>query len=72
MNTNYEWKFKVGDFVTPIVHDDYEHRTRMVITARVIEEYAQHIEYWYVCSHFKLGDYVRLKHIDTELAPYVK
>lgn len=62
-----EWKFKIGDIVNPVVNEGYEHAARMVITARVTEEYAQHTERFYICSHYKLGDYVRTRQLETEL-----
>lgn len=65
-----EWKYKCGDFVTPVVHGNYEHATKMVVTARVIEEYADHAERYYICSHYKLGDYVRQRLIESELTPF--
>ena len=64
------WKYKIGDLVTPIPHDNYEHGVKMVITGQITEEYAQHTERWYICSHFKLGDYVRTKVMESELSPY--
>jgi hypothetical protein len=61
------WKYKIGDFVNPVVMNGYEHATKMVVTARVTEEYANHVERYYICSHYKLGDYVRTRQLETEL-----
>lgn len=61
------WKYKIGGFVNPVVMDDCQHATKMVITARVTEEYANHVERFYICSHYKLGDYVRTRQLETEL-----
>ena len=61
------WKFKIGDFVVPVVHHGSEHATKMIIVARVTEEYADHTVRTYICSHYKLGDYVRQKLMESEI-----
>jgi hypothetical protein len=64
------WKFKIGDFVTPIVHAYYEHESKLVVTARVTEEWADHTERYYLCSGFKLGDYIRIRAVESELTEW--
>lgn len=61
------WKYKLGDFVTPVVMHESDHATKMVVTARVTEEYAKHTERSYICSHYKLGDFVRQRILESEL-----
>lgn len=65
-----QFKYKIGDFVTPIVSSGYEHATKMVIFARVTEERAQHVERYYICSHYKLGEYVRSRVDDSEITAF--
>lgn len=62
-----KFKYNIGDFVCPVVMDSYEHATKMVVTGRVLEEYAGHVERYYICSHFKLGDYIRQRLTETEI-----
>lgn len=62
-----EHKYKLGDFVSPAVMDNCEHATKMIVTARVTEEYANHTERYYICSHYKLGDYIRQRLAESEL-----
>lgn len=65
-----QFKHKIGDFVSPAVMDNYEHATKMIVTARVTEEYANHTERYYICSHYKLGDYVRQRLAESELVAW--
>ena len=65
-----KWKFQLGDFVTPVVHHKSEHATKMVVVAKVVEEYADHTKQSYICSHYKLGDYVRQQLMEAELEAY--
>lgn len=61
------FKHKIGSFVSPAVMDDCEHARKMIVTARVTEEYASHTERYYICSHYKLGDYIRQRIAESEL-----
>lgn len=65
-----KWKYDIGAFVTPVVMHALEHATKMVITARIETEYADHTELWYLCSHYKLGDYIRTQLLESELSPW--
>jgi hypothetical protein len=66
----HPWKYNIGDFVTPIVHDHYEHGTKMVVVAHETAEFADHIERTCLCSHFKLGDYVRTRLLEAEITAW--
>jgi len=61
-----EWKYKFGDVVTPIVQDG-NYASKLVVVGRITEEFREHTKYLYVCSHYKLGDYVRSSLLEDEI-----
>lgn len=67
-----DWKYKLGDFVTPAMGYSLEHTTKMIVVGRITEEYAQHTERYYLCSHFKLGDFVRSRLTEPEIVAWTK
>lgn len=66
------FKYSIGYFVMPIVHDDWPHEMKMVVTGRVTEEYANHIERYYICSHFRLGDLIRQRFDESEIVAWAE
>ncbi len=65
--SKHNWRFNIGDFVIPVVHDQYDRATKMVVVGHFTEEFADFTKHLYLCSSFKLGDYVRVTHMETEL-----
>lgn len=63
----HTWKYQIGDFVTPVVAGTYENPVKMVVTGRIIEEFADHTKHYYFCSLFRLGEFVRLSTIESEI-----
>lgn len=60
------FRYKIGSFVSPATSDKHT-ATKMIVTARVTEEYASHAERYYICSHYRLGEYVRQRIAESEL-----
>lgn len=61
----HQWKFQIGDFVTPVVGDPKYNE--MVVVSRHTEEFADHSRYSYICTTIKLGEHVRQQFVEMEL-----
>jgi hypothetical protein len=67
-----DWKYKLGEFVTPITGHSLEHAVKMIVVGRVTEEYEQHTERYYICAHYKLGDFIRSRMSESEITVWTK